>query len=256
MPPKKVDYAALRKALDLQAAAAAAQPAAPAAQPAAPAGVPAPPDSADRAQTADEAEFFKGWFDAVFYDNPTGVIKKFLEGVEQGIERGDYTLEQALQWMRDPKSELCIQTMLSLSVPGQRVLPEDLAAWEPVQVIETSLRQLFDSANGDLSRLRQFADLSLGGAAAPAPAPVRRASLLPSAALHPTSPAASLQAPTKQPGRAVFDARNTDRQQELADAEADAASKPRVKLLPAVVNGVNRKQWSALTAAQKRRWHR
>jgi hypothetical protein len=254
--PKKTDYAALRKALDLQAAAAAAQPAAPAAQPAAPAGVPAPPDSADRAQTAEEAEFFKRWFDALFYENPSGAIKGFMDRVERGIESGDWTLEQALRFMRDPNFERSLETMLSLSVPGQPVFLEDLADFEPQTVIENYMQQCFRSANADLSRLAQFADLSLGGDAAPTPAPVRRASLLPSAALHPTSPSASLQAPTKRPGRAAFEAANTANQQRLANEEADAAGRPQAPLDADIVSRVNRRHWSALSKDAMGVWDR
>ena len=181
---KKKDFAAVAKERELKAAAAATG-SQTAAQPAAPAGVPlaAPPHSADRAQTAEEAAFFKGWFDAGFYDNPTGALKEFLDRVERGIESGDYTAEEAEQWVRHPANYRAIQTMLALSVPGQSVHAEDLDVFEPAAVIEKYLQQLYDSANGDLSRLPQFASLSLGGDAAPAPAArVRRASLLPSAA--------------------------------------------------------------------------
>ena len=167
----KKDYAAMAEERDRKATAATGSQTA--AQPAAPAGVPAPTDS-DRAQTAEEAAFFKGWYDAVFYANPTGALKKFLDRVERGIESGHYTIEQAVRWMRDPENELAIQTLLSLSVPFQRVLDEDLDAFAPAAVIEKYMQELYISANGDLSRLR------LGGDdAAPAPAPVRRASLLP-----------------------------------------------------------------------------
>jgi len=186
MGRKKKDFAAMAKERDLQAkAAAAATGSQTAAQPAAPAGVPlaAPPASADRAQTAEEAEFFNGWFAAVFFADPKGALKKFEDRVAQGIEMGHYTIERAEQWIRDPANERAIQTMLALSVPGQSVHAEGLDVLEPAAVIENYMQERFKSANGDLSRLPQIASLSLGGAAAPAPAArVRRASLLPSAA--------------------------------------------------------------------------
>jgi hypothetical protein len=179
-----------------------------------------------------------------------------MDGVERGIESGDWTLEQALRFMRDPEFERSLETMLSLSVPDQRVFLEDLAAFEPQEVIENYMMERFRSANGDLSRLDRLADLSLGGDAAPTPAPVRRASLLPSAALYPTSPAASLQAPTKRPGRAAFDAANTANQQRLANTEADAAGRPQAPLDADVVSRVNRLHWSALSKDAMGVWDR
>ena len=79
--------------------------------------------------------------------------------------------------------------------------------------------------------------------------------------MYPTLPAASLQASPERPassrsGREAFDVANAARQQEIADAAAEAAGRPRVKLLTAVVNEVNRLQWNALTKSQKSRWHR
>jgi hypothetical protein len=99
--------------------------------------------------------------------------------------------------------------MLSLSVPGQCVVLEDLATMNPSAVVRDYVKQLSDSVNGDPSLLRQIGSLSLDGDAAPARPRVRRASLLPS---YPTLPAACLQAPQAphvRLGRAAFDTANT-----------------------------------------------
>jgi hypothetical protein len=263
----------------------------PAAQPAAPVAAPAPPDSAGRADMAlsrlkkrakvADAGFLHKWVYEAFYTDPVGAIALFLERVEAGIAEGRYDIEGVLKWIKDPANERGIQLMLSMSVPGQIVFDHQLEAWKAAEVIEAYLNRIFTSAQGDVERLPQLlAELSLQGDALkkgdapepPAPAPVRRASLLPSPALYPTSPAACLQAPTERPASSssrpassssrpapdVFIEENTARQQRFADLEADAAARPRTKLLRAVVDKVNRQpeQWRTMSASDKSRWLR
>ena len=286
MPPKKKDYAAFFAALaqqrDLPASPAIGLTGSPpAAQPAAPVAAPAPRDSAGRADNAlsrlkkrakvADAGYLHKWVDAAFYANPVGAIALFLERVEAGIADGRYEIEGVLKWIKDPDNERGIQLMLSMSVPGQIVFDHELETWNAAEVIESYLNRIHTSAQGDVDHLPQLlADLSLKGDALkgdapepPAPAPVRRASLLPSAALYPTSPAASLQAPTKRPASSssmpapdVFIEENTARQQRFADAEADAAAKPRTTLRRAVVTAVNRQQWRTMPKSDKSRWQR
>ena len=172
----------MAKARDEAEAAAGPQPAAP---------VPAP-DSANRARAAEDraklverieaAEIAKNWHNVAFFDNPTGAVALLENLLVDGITAGRYTMELVQQWFQDPANLHEIMTILSLSVPGQqRAFLEDLESWNPDAVVHTYIQGLYDSVNGDLSLLAQIGDLSLKGDAPPAPAQVRRASLLPSA---------------------------------------------------------------------------
>ena len=192
MPPKKdwhAFYAELARNRDLEAP----HPSGltglqPAAQPAAPVAVPAPPDSAGPAGDAlsrlknragtEDAGFFQNWYDAAFFDQPIGALELFLTRIERGIAEGLYTIAQALQFIQAPANEQWIILMLSLSIPGRDVHLDELESWKPgkpEEVIETYMRGLYDSVQGDLGRLPKLAGLSLGGDAPPARAQVRRA---------------------------------------------------------------------------------
>ena len=262
MPPKprtRIDFAAMARERDLKAAAATgSHPAAPPAPPG-----PAPPpdragDAEGRAKLVEEnvkAELARTWFGAAF-DNPTGALADFLELAAAGIIAGRFTEADAEQWIRDPENAHELMTMLSLSVPGQRVFLEDLETMNPSAVVRDYIKQLFDSVNGDPSLLPQIGDLCLDGDAAPARPRVRRASLLPSAALYPTLPAACLQAPHVRLGRAAFDTANTANQQRLADAEAEADGRAPAPLDAAFVSRVNNTHWTALSTDVKKLWDR
>ena len=255
-----MDFAAMARERDLKAAAATGSD--PAAPPARHGPGPAtPPDQAgdaeDRAKLVEEnvkAELAQTWFNAAF-NNPTGALADFLEAAAAGIIAGRFTEAEAEQWICHPENAHEIMTILSLSVPGRDVFLEDLATMNPSAVVRDYIKQLYDSVNGDLSLLAQIGDLSLKGDAPPAPAQVRRASLLPSAALYPTLPAACLQAATKRLGRAAFDTANTANQQRLADAEAKADGRAPAPLDAAFVS-VNNNHWLALSTDLKRRWDR
>ena len=262
MPPKprtRIDFAAMARERDLKAAAATgSDPAAPPARP----GPATPPDQVreaeGRAKLVEEnvkAELARTWFGAAF-DYPTGALADFLELAAAGIIAGRFTEADAEQWIRDPENAHELMTILSLSVPGQRVFLEDLETLNPSAVVRDYIKQLFDSVNGDQSLLTQIGNLSLDGDAAPARPRVRRASLLPSAALYPTLPATCLQVPHVRPGRAAFDAKNTANQQRLANAEADTAGRPQAPLDADVVRCVNRLHWNALSKDAMRRWDR
>ena len=192
MPPKKKDYAAFFAALaqqrDLPASPAIGLTGSPpAAQPAAPVAAPAPPDSAGRADALsrlklrakekEDAGLLHTWVDAAFCESPEGALAVFFERVEEGIAEGRYKIEDVLQWIKDPANEQGIQTMLSMSLPGQRVFAHQLESWNSAAVIENYLNGLYASAQGEVSRLpKLLADLSLGGnEAPPARAQVRRA---------------------------------------------------------------------------------
>jgi hypothetical protein len=260
MPPRnRIDFAALKRERDLKAAAATGSH--PAALPAPP-GPAQPPDQAgdaeDRAKLVEEnvkAELAQTWFGAAF-DSPTGPLADWLELAAAGIIAECFTEADAEQWIRDPENAHELMTMLSLSLPGQRVSLEDLETMNPSAVVRVYIKQLFDSVNGDASLLPQIGNLSLDGDAAPARSRVRRASLLPSAALYPTLPAACLQAATKRLGRAAFDTANTANQQRLADAEAKADGRAPAPLDAAFVSRVNNTHWKALSTDLKRRWDR
>ena len=255
-----MDFAAMARERDLKAAAATgSDPAAPPARP----GPATPPDQAgdaeDRAKLVEEnvkAELAQTWFNAAF-NNPTGALADFLEAAAAGIIAGRFTEAEAEQWICHPENAHEIMTILSLSVPGQRFVTvlKDLATMNPSAVVRDYIKQLFDSVNGDPSLLPQIGSLSLDGDAAPARPRVRRASLLPSAALYPTLPAACLQAATKRLGRAAFDTANTANQQRLADAEAKADGRAPAPLDAAFVS-VNNNHWLALSTDLKRRWDR
>ena len=262
MPPKaRIDFAALKRERDLKAAAATGSH--PAAPPAPPGPAPGPPpdragDAEGRAKLVEEnvkAELARTWFGAAF-DNPTGALADFLELAAAGIIAGRFTEADAEQWICDPENAHELMTMLSLSVPGQRVFLEDLETMNPSAVVRDYIKQLFDSVNGDQSLLTQIGNLSLDGDAAPARPRVRRASLLPSAALYPTLPAACLQAPHVRLGRAAFDTANTANQQRLADAEAEADGRAPAPLDAAFVSRVNNTHWTALSTDVMKLWDR
>jgi len=129
MPPKRgtrMDFAAMARERDLKAAAATgSDPAAPPARP----GPATPPDlggdAEGRAKLVEEnvkarAELARTWFGAAF-DSPTGPLADWLELAAAGIIAGCFTEADAEQWIRDPENAHELMTMLSLSVPGQRV---------------------------------------------------------------------------------------------------------------------------------------
>jgi hypothetical protein len=253
MPPKK-DWKEWARKRDEAAAAA---------------GGPQPAPPADRARAAEDrvklrsgiekAAFFQKWFYAVFFADPQGALECFLDRVEQGIETGRYTQAEVLEYFNRPSSQPGIIQMLSFSIPGRKVYAHELASWDAQGVVEEYMQRAYASAEGDVERLGNLAEgLSLGGGAAPVGNRVRRASLVPSAAWYPTSPAASLQAPMQRPGLAAFNARNTARQQERADAEAAAlaAGRPPVPLPEAVASGVNRTHWRLMPEDDRKSWDR
>ena len=87
---------------------------------------------------------------------------------------------------------------------------------------------------------------------------VRRVPRAPSAALHPTSPAASVQGRTvtKRPGLAVFNEMTAAGQQERADLAADRSGEARKALAPSIVADVNATLWQDLSENEKRIWDR
>ena len=182
MPPKprtRIDFAAMARERDLKAAAATGSH--PAAPPAPPGPAPGPPpdragDAEGRAKLVEgnvKAGLAKTWLGAAF-DNPTGALADFLELAAAGIIAGRFTEADAEQWICHPENahELIMMTMLSLSVPGQRVFLEDLETLNPSAVVRDYIKQLFDSVNGDPSLLSQIGNLCLDGDAAQVESPL------------------------------------------------------------------------------------
>ena len=258
MPPRK-NFAAL--AALRNASAAAASGSQPALKPAATGpAAPAPPDSADEAKKRlkDRAAIrtafsFQPWYEAAFFDEPTGALKEFINRLEQGVADGRFTLGEVQEYIGNPRNQQGILLLLSLSVPGQRVYADELDTFQPETVIEKYMQKVYKEAGGDLDRLK---NLSLTGKPAPVRAPVRRAPRAPSAALRPTSPAASLQGPTKRPGLAFFNEMNAARQQESADLAADRSGEARKALAPSIVADANATLWQDLSENEKRIWDR
>ena len=187
MPPRK-DFAAL--AALRNASAAAASGSQPALKPAATGpAAPAPPDSADEAKKRlkDRAAIrtafsFQPWYEAAFFDEPTGALKEFINRLEQGVADGRFTLGEVQEYIETPLSQQGFVLLLSLSVPGQRVYADELDTFQPETVIERYMQKVYNEAGGDLSRRK---NLSLTGKPAPVRDPVRRVPRAPSAALPP-----------------------------------------------------------------------